>query len=318
MCLLSPPDRRWLSLAYFSLLLIYAALLIKFSCFQYPGRPHTVNPPLLSRYAEVFRRAETANIAIAMPTLAIRWSDCSKGLYLDVGSNVGVQIRKLYTPELFVNASVLHLFDQYFGKGVHGDVCAVGFEPNPAHTDYLATVNTWFARKGYPAFIFTESAVGQAKGKLPFFSDSKATASQHQWGASLTRYEPAQGENSTIHHVDVIDFVAFMTQVVRPVLLIEERLSGQRPPVVVKVDIEGSEYAIVPGMILSGALCDVDLAFLEWHGNDTKPANSTRMASEQLINVFNELKSFAPHCRTQLSMVDDESYVDGVSIPLPP
>ena len=37
-------------------------------------------------------------------------------VYLDMGTNQGVQIRKLYQPQLFPNATVLPLFDKYFGR----------------------------------------------------------------------------------------------------------------------------------------------------------------------------------------------------------
>ena len=37
-------------------------------------------------------------------------------VYLDLGSNRGVQIRKLYEPSLFPHAKVLPIFDKYFGK----------------------------------------------------------------------------------------------------------------------------------------------------------------------------------------------------------
>ena len=36
-------------------------------------------------------------------------------VYLDMGTNVGIQIRKLYQPHLFPKAGVLPLFDKYFG-----------------------------------------------------------------------------------------------------------------------------------------------------------------------------------------------------------
>ena len=36
-------------------------------------------------------------------------------VYLDMGTNLGVQIRKLYQPHLFPNATVLPVFDKYFG-----------------------------------------------------------------------------------------------------------------------------------------------------------------------------------------------------------
>ena len=67
-------------------------------------------------------------------------------VYLDVGSNIGVQVRKLYEPEKYPKAPFLKLFDKYFGSlskrrqhqpQMADTVCAVGFEPNPHHTKIL-------------------------------------------------------------------------------------------------------------------------------------------------------------------------------------
>ena len=72
-------------------------------------------------------------------------------VYVDVGSNIGVQVRKLYQPELYPGAEVLPVFDNSFGniyqrrnlsnKLCPSDdcnyICAVGFEPNSHHTEYL-------------------------------------------------------------------------------------------------------------------------------------------------------------------------------------
>ena len=41
--------------------------------------------------------------------------DGCRHIYLDMGTNSGVQIRKLYQPHLFPNASVLPIFDKFFG-----------------------------------------------------------------------------------------------------------------------------------------------------------------------------------------------------------
>ena len=90
--------------------------------------------------------------------LAERWQNCSQGIYLDVGSNYGVQIRKLYRPQQFPAASVLPIFDRRFGTN-RSRVCAVGFEPNKAITSYLETVNDWFHKHSYQALFFVETAV---------------------------------------------------------------------------------------------------------------------------------------------------------------
>ena len=42
--------------------------------------------------------------------------DGCQHVYLDMGTNTGVQIRKLFEPHLFPNASVLPIFDKFFGR----------------------------------------------------------------------------------------------------------------------------------------------------------------------------------------------------------
>ena len=64
-----------------------------------------------------------------------------KEFYVDLGTNIGVQIRKLYEAEKYPDASILPLFDQYFGNSQarrnNLDLCAIGFEMNPGHTKRL-------------------------------------------------------------------------------------------------------------------------------------------------------------------------------------
>ena len=74
------------------------------------------------------------------PNVNIPLDGCQH-VYLDVGSNIGVQVRKLYQPELFPNASVLEVFDGAFGRMANrnlSQLCAVGFEPNPKHSTLLS------------------------------------------------------------------------------------------------------------------------------------------------------------------------------------
>ena len=65
-------------------------------------------------------------------------------VYLDVGSNIGIQIRKLFEPQKYPNAAVHSIFDSNFGavenhvlQGRTDYVCAVRFEPNFQHTAIL-------------------------------------------------------------------------------------------------------------------------------------------------------------------------------------
>ena len=57
-----------------------------------------------------------------------------------MGSNVGVQVRKVFEPYLYPKAPMLDVFNREFGpiEERKKRVCAVGFEPNPNHTKKLS------------------------------------------------------------------------------------------------------------------------------------------------------------------------------------
>ena len=66
--------------------------------------------------------------------------DGCRFVYLDVGTNIGVQIRKLFEPKLYPRAKIHKIFNYFFGnltERTNAGVCAVGFEPNPSHSLHL-------------------------------------------------------------------------------------------------------------------------------------------------------------------------------------
>ena len=111
-------------------------------------------------------------------------------LYLDVGSNIGVQIRKLFEPTKYPNANVHSIFTSYFGtpeerkNSFEGRVvCAVGFEPNSHHTQYLKQLESRYNKCGWRVTFMTETAVSDHKGTARFYTDE---AYEHmEWGGGI-------------------------------------------------------------------------------------------------------------------------------------
>ena len=61
-------------------------------------------------------------------------------VFIDLGSNRGLQIRKLYEPHTFPLAPVLPLYEKYFGAPddrTLSEICSVSFEPNSKHAEHL-------------------------------------------------------------------------------------------------------------------------------------------------------------------------------------
>ena len=144
-------------------------------------------------------------------------------VYLDVGSNVGnqvnlkkfqksnwqhwlkvfffskkkkilSQIRKLYEPDLFVNATVLPIFDKYFGDpGVRqekGTVCAIGFEPNSHHTSILQKIQSAYNLCDWKVKLFTETAAAHSYGLATYYSDHNSD--WREWGGSIVHSKIAK------------------------------------------------------------------------------------------------------------------------------
>jgi len=84
--------------------------------------------------------------------------------------------------------------------------------------------------------------------------------------------------------------------------------AGGKPQVVMKLDIEGAEYRVVPHLLDHGALCALDLIFLEWHETDTRWDEHKKLVS-QITGTLQK-------CDTVVSSVDDESFLfDGKDFP---
>ena len=75
-----------------------------------------------------------------------------RDFYFDVGSNVGVQVRKLFEPEKYRGARVLPLFDRIFGdagaRRANPGLCAIGFEGNIEHVPKLRRIEACCCSRG--------------------------------------------------------------------------------------------------------------------------------------------------------------------------
>ena len=100
------------------------------------------------------------------PRLSSRkYADGCYNVYLDVGSNIGVQVRKIFEPEKYSGALILPIFDIHFGKENRAQTtCAFGFEPNSMHTHYLQEVESYLHSKNSRCTFFTNTAAALFAG----------------------------------------------------------------------------------------------------------------------------------------------------------
>jgi hypothetical protein len=243
------------------------------------------------------------------------YSNCSF-VYLDVGTNIGVQIRKLFEPARYPKAPVLPIFDEHFGTdrkklASSGSLCVIGIEMNPNHTNRLHELERHYKNKcRYRVHILTETAASTFDGRIDFWSDGDLK--RKEWGASTIM--PKQDINA---HNDLEETKAVSKggnirekRTVRSLDLanfINSALAPHAKKIVMKLDIEGAEHNILPRLIMTGALCSVDLFFMEEHMLKFTAAQRT---------VFLQAKALFPDvaraagCKAEMSMLDDETYLD--------
>lgn len=232
-------------------------------------------------------------------------ADKCKHVYLDLGTNVGIQIRKLFEPDLYpkdAGSGAMRFFEDYFGpkEKRRSSVCAFGFEPNPSHTKRLDRLEQVYSALGWRTHIFTETGVGDTEGWLVYVSDGDLK--NVEWGGRL---ESRPGTTAaTPGAIRVIDFPAFMEYIILPrrILTSTGGVRAGDGKIVMKVDIEGADKDMIAALLRSGALCHIDHVYVEHMDK----------ATARLITIALQTTG----CPTTVQYLDDEEYHNS-DFPLP-
>jgi len=261
-------------------------------------------------------------------------------VYLDVGSNIGVHNRFLLEPELYPDAKdAVRLFNSAFGPPSlrdNQDICAFGFEPNPAHKKRHLQLEEVYKKMGW-RYHYIPAGVSDRVGNMTFFH--KSDGNNEEWGFSMVRLTP----NDRAEVVPIIHLTEWLQH-----HIVERKLpttihgnysdpgTRERGKVVMKMDAEGAEYAVLPNLLFSGVFCQsLDIVFGEAHPRVAHLFNrdsdqpdrqgelkiGDRHDARQWFNTLAErvLKSMNPaDCRGRWLYLDDESYLhDGQPFPVP-
>tara|TARA_B110001452_G_scaffold8205_1_gene7224 strand:- start:403 stop:1326 length:924 start_codon:yes stop_codon:yes gene_type:complete len=257
--------------------------------------------------------------------------NCSH-VYLDVGTNLGVQIRKLAEPHKYTGAPILGRFRSLFGSPPWCHVCAVGFEPNPAHHQRLDELRKRLRAASAPPFYLFRAAASGADSAMGFLQTGhQGDHSRHKrtqrlkLAGSLESGADAYNASRPRDYVPMVD-LARVVHTAHTSLM--EKHNGQRAAskILMKLDVEGSENSILLHLVRSQALCLVDSIQIEWHNAvpDWIVPSQGDAGVSMLANVTMEvqrlfqrlLSATQGSCRTRLDEFDDETfYKDGQRLP---
>lgn len=250
-----------------------------------------------------------------------KFGDDCYHIFLDVGANLGVHSRFLFEPEKYPNAiKAQSVFDKEFGaRRNNSDLCAFAFEPNPAHKSRHEKLANAYRKFGW-RYHFIQAAVSDTKGNVTFYHNNDESNEEWGFGDHLRR-------GST--NPETVSTVRLSTWISDEILgrMLPESVYGEysQPKVVMKMDIESLEFAVLPDLMYTGVLCNtVDVVFGELHGfkidynadeetgrGGLHVANGIPMMRESL-KLLHSVKD----CMATFLELDDESYLhDGVPFP---
>ena len=145
---------------------------------------------------------------------------------------------------------------------------------------------------------------------VSFGSTHRTAGDPRQFGADRALIPGALASPREVN-VTTIDFPRFLT-------LLDERRAPAAGKVVIKMDIEGGEYSVLPAMVARGVLCaHVDHLTAEFHPRFAPlgiPGRELQLTTSDEAAAFaSQLTALVAdsgaHCRTRaIDQLDDEAY----------
>lgn len=212
----------------------------------------------------------TALVSLALLQLASpplpKYPPC---LFVDLGAGVGNTFRN------FLDSS-FNVTEELLPPGVSPDACEIHlFEANPAHTEYLRTLARTYLSTSLRLFVHPETAAWVVDGPINFFLD-KVNARENFWGSSLEAAHPdvvASGHETAL--VTGVDLARWLKVTV-----------SSHPWVVVKMDIEGSEMAVVQHLMRNGAHHLIDILLIEFHPDVPYRSQAGDLTRQEMVDVL--------------------------------
>jgi len=246
-------------------------------------------------------------------------------VFIDAGSNRGVHGRFLFEPHLYPKSKFVHKFDEYFGTNrTLQNICVFAFEPNPYHNKSQSTTQAAYQRMGW-RYHYMPFGVGDENGQLTFYRnyDFVGGATHEEWGFSI-HFHDGQSTTDQAVKVTVIDLSKWLQDVVlsRKIPQANEYDGDRQPTVIMKMDVEGSEYKTLHHMLEEGTACQIYKIIGEMH-----PNTAPQVVGGVEYKTKEELKGFQQDLLVRLrkgenchgfDLFDDEEYLhDGMPYPEP-
>lgn len=248
------------------------------------------------------------------------WLSSCKQVFLDLGSNLGVNVRKLFEPEKYAGAKLLPELEKAFGSPAErrkpeSGLCALGFEPNPVHQDRLSKIEKAYANLGFKVHFYPYAA-WRSDGFMAFNTTGKRQSSSSP--------EASEGAHLSMRSVQWPGARDIMVRTVDTAEFVKTLPAGSLK--LLLMDIEGSEYETLAQLMQKKVMCQgtVDTALVDAHewGEITHWGDASSFvegvhprsykAVHQRIQQLLDFDWCKPGKVTALGSMDDETYSNDV------
>lgn len=212
--------------------------------------------------------------------------NCSE-IFIDMGSNRGASVRKLYDVEFCRSAPLQTVFQKTFHN--RRSVCTLAFEPNAVHHEILTKIKGHFTQKGHHVHVVHAGVSNETKNQQ-FFTNPEHEV---QDGASIFLQSRFKNPASNKARIQLVSF----SEVLRTVF------SVSRSKVLIKMDIEGAEFDVLETAFFHDAICFLPAdIYVEFHPRIFP--RSEKVAG--MDTFFKSIEKSVRNCRMNIFLLDDE------------
>ncbi|KAM3525728.1 hypothetical protein NHJ13051_003814 [Beauveria bassiana] len=164
----------------------------------------------------------------------------------------------------------------------HDDAEIFLFEANPVFNDALVHARQKYAAVGTAITIYPSTVVDTTDGLRTFYLD-EVNGDHNYWGSSTYKNHPdaiASGGKGT--ELSAINIARWLLMNTLP-----------HDFVVIKMDIEGAEYDIVPHLVKMRVWTVIDVLLVEWHGH--LPTDEARQEAKDALEKLQAQGVSCPH-----------------------
>jgi FkbM family methyltransferase len=229
-----------------------------------------------------------ATIRRSSPNMA-----CSR-VFLDVGANIGVNMRFLYEGRKYPRSRFMVKTMDYVLGNNRSDVCYYGFEANPIHFERLARLKSHFESRH--VHVWNQPVATHGKDVTFYHANNTQDSASEEWSFSGTKQSP----DAIPVKLKAFNF---------PKWFAAQNFDPATTSILMKIDIEGSEYELLASLLASGLLCKVKVVTIEWHPQFC----NGKWCQMKLEDYTRLLPSIG--CNVKFIARDDESYLhDGIAL----